>query len=110
VVIVGWGLGKPMDLNFEIFQVILLVLAILVVGNFLRDGSSDYLEGSLLVVRFCTSFAGGSTTDISGQLVYIIIAVTAWFYPNSELTTSNGRSSTETGTEALSQAAKMLMS
>ncbi|KAK5230160.1 hypothetical protein LTR72_001695 [Exophiala xenobiotica] len=92
VVIVGWGLGKPMDLNFEIFQVILLVLAILVVGNFLRDGSSDYLEGSLLV------------------LVYIIIAVTAWFYPNSELTTSNGRSSTETGTEALSPAARMLMS
>lgn len=50
MVIVGWGLKKPMDLNFEIFQVVLLVLAILVVGNFLRDGSSDYLEGSLLVV------------------------------------------------------------
>lgn len=102
-----------MDLNFEIFQVILLVLAILVVGNFLRDGSSDYLEGSLLVVRSCRSALAGSTADTSGQLVYIIIAVTAWFYPNSELTTSNGRPSTETGTEgteALLQAAKMLMS
>lgn len=48
--IVGWGLGKPMDLNFEIFMVVLLVLSILVVGNFLRDGSSNYLEGGLLVV------------------------------------------------------------
>lgn len=51
VVIVGWGLGKPMDLNFEIFFVVLLVLSILVVGNFLRDGKSNYLEGTLLVVN-----------------------------------------------------------
>ncbi|KAL2444479.1 Vacuolar cation/proton exchanger 2 [Exophiala dermatitidis] len=95
VVIVGWGLGKPMDLNFEIFMVVLLIVAILVVGNFLRDGSSNYLEGGLLVI------------------VYIIIAVTAWYYPNAELTTSNGRASTETageGTEALVNAAKLLMS
>lgn len=41
-----------MDLNFEIFMIILLVLAIVVVNNFLRDGSSNYLEGGLLVVRF----------------------------------------------------------
>ncbi|EXJ88484.1 Ca2+:H+ antiporter [Capronia coronata CBS 617.96] len=95
VVIVGWGLGKPMDLNFEIFQVVLLIVAILVVGNFLRDGSSNYLEGGLLVI------------------VYIIIAVTAWYYPNAELTSSNGRASTESGgegTEALASIAKMLMS
>lgn len=39
-----------MDLNFEIFMVVLLVLAIVVVGNFLRDGESNYLEGALLVV------------------------------------------------------------
>ncbi|BDD60551.1 hypothetical protein MAP00_005674 [Monascus purpureus] len=65
-VIVGWGLGKEMDLNFEIFMVVLLVLSILVVGNFLRDAKSNYLEGSLCV------------------LVYIIIAVTTWYYPNPE--------------------------
>ncbi|KAK2762750.1 hypothetical protein FQN54_000924 [Arachnomyces sp. PD_36] len=64
VVLVGWGLGKDMDLNFEIFMVVLLVLSILVVGNFLRDGKSNYLEGALAV------------------LVYVIIAVTTWYYPN----------------------------
>ncbi|KAE8548007.1 hypothetical protein EYB25_009800 [Talaromyces marneffei] len=63
VVLVGWGLGKEMDLNFEIFMVILLVLSILVVGNFLRDGKSNYMEGGLCV------------------LVYVIIAVTTWYYP-----------------------------
>lgn len=39
-----------MDLNFEIFMIVLLVLSIIVVGNFLRDGESNALEGGLLVV------------------------------------------------------------
>ena len=51
VVIVAWIMGKPLDLNFEIFMIGLLVLSILVVGNFLRDGESNWLEGALLVVR-----------------------------------------------------------
>jgi calcium/proton exchanger cax len=51
-VIVSWGLGKTLDLNFEIFMIVLLVMSILVVGNFLRDGSSNYLEGCLLVVSW----------------------------------------------------------
>lgn len=38
------------DLNFEIFMIVLLVLSIAVVGNFLRDGESNTLEGGLLVV------------------------------------------------------------
>lgn len=53
VVIVGWTLGKPMDLNFEIFMIGLLVLSILVISNFLRDGESNWLEGALLVVSGC---------------------------------------------------------
>jgi len=53
-----------MNLNFEIFMVALLVLSILVVGNFLRDRKSNYLEGALCV------------------LVYVIIAVATWYYPN----------------------------
>ena len=63
-VIVGWGLNKSMSLDFEIFMIVLLVLSILVLGNFLRDGKSTWLEGALCV------------------LVYIIIAVTTWYYPN----------------------------
>ncbi|KAJ4286677.1 hypothetical protein N0V90_012929 [Kalmusia sp. IMI 367209] len=72
VVIVGWILGKDMDLNFEIFMIVLLVLSIVVVGNFLRDGESNYLEGALLVI------------------IYVIIAVASWYYPNPDVATSNG--------------------
>lgn len=72
VVIVGWILNKPMDLNFEIFMIVLLVLSILVVGSFLRDGESNWLEGALLVI------------------VYVIIAIASWYYPNPDVATSNG--------------------
>lgn len=64
VVIIGWGLQTDLDLNFEAFMIVMLILAIFVVGNFLRDGKSNYLEGSLCVI------------------VYIIIAVAVWFYPD----------------------------
>ena len=50
IVIVGWGLDVAMDLNFRVFEAIVLILAIIVVGNFLRDGKSNYLEGALCVV------------------------------------------------------------
>lgn len=62
VVIISWGLNKGLDLDFEVFQIVVLILSILVVGNFLRDQKSNYLEGALCVI------------------VYIIIAVAAFFY------------------------------
>ena len=52
VVIVGWGLNKHMDLNFEIFNIVVLILAIIVVGNFLRDQKSNYLEGALCILIY----------------------------------------------------------
>jgi Ca2+:H+ antiporter len=64
VLIVGWGIKVNMDLNFEIFDAVSLILAILVVGSFLRDGKSNYLEGILCI------------------MVYLIIAITAFYYPN----------------------------
>lgn len=63
VVIVGWGLGKAMDLRFEVYLALMLILAILVVGNFLRDCRSNYLEGALCVI------------------VYILLALSTWWLP-----------------------------
>lgn len=64
VVIVGWGLDKPMGFNFESFDLIMLILAVLTVGNFLRDQKSNYLEGVLCC------------------LVYVAIGVAAAHFPN----------------------------
>ena len=52
VVIVGWGLGKAMDLQFEIYHIVVLIMAIIVVGNFLRDQKSNYLEGSMCILIY----------------------------------------------------------
>ncbi|TAQ89995.1 hypothetical protein B7494_g1677 [Chlorociboria aeruginascens] len=78
VVVVGWGLHKPMDLNFDLFNIAILILAILVVGNFLRDQKSNYLEGALCVI------------------VYMIVAVAAFYYPNPETTTEGAATAGET--------------
>jgi len=67
VVIVGWGLGKTMNLNFELFEIIIMILAIVVVGNFLRDQKSNYLEGALCVI------------------IYVIIAISAFYYPDTSV-------------------------
>jgi len=37
-------MGKDMDLNFEIFMIVLLVLAIVVVGNFLLSIMSCIIQ------------------------------------------------------------------
>ncbi|KAJ4291732.1 hypothetical protein N0V90_009627 [Kalmusia sp. IMI 367209] len=64
VVIVGWCINVNMDMKFEVFDSVSLVLAVLVVGSFLRDRKSNYLEGSLLI------------------FIYVIIAVAAFYYPD----------------------------
>ncbi|GKT59060.1 Ca2+ transporter [Colletotrichum tofieldiae] len=66
VVIVAWGLHKHMDIVFEVFDIGMLILSILTVGNFLRDQKSNYLEGFLCVI------------------VYLAIAVAAFYYPNPQ--------------------------
>jgi Ca2+:H+ antiporter len=75
VVIVGWGLNIPMNMQFEVFDAVALVLAVLVVGSFLRDKKSNYMEGSLLV------------------FVYIIIAIAAFYYPDPPHHGGGGESS-----------------
>lgn len=72
VVIVGWGLDRDMGLNFELFNLVVLLLAIITVGNFLRDQKSNYLEGFLCVI------------------VYVAIAVAAAYYPNPEKAHTGG--------------------
>mmetsp|Transcript_131777 Transcript_131777/g.332867 ORF Transcript_131777/g.332867 Transcript_131777/m.332867 type:complete len:433 (+) Transcript_131777:133-1431(+) len=51
-VLAGWALDKPMSLNFHPFQVTVLFMAVLIVANILRDGESNWLEGSMLVTAY----------------------------------------------------------
>ncbi|KIH88932.1 Ca2+:H+ antiporter [Sporothrix brasiliensis 5110] len=86
-VIVGWGLHRPMGLDFKIFDMGVLILAIITVGNFLRDQKSNYLEGLLCVI------------------VYIAIAVAAYHYPDVN-TRAGG---TEEAAEVVGHVARQLL-
>ncbi|KAJ4515582.1 hypothetical protein HRR83_004725 [Exophiala dermatitidis] len=66
VVVLGWIIGKDdMTLFFDGFQIAVLFVAVLLVNYLIQDGKSHWLEGVLLMI------------------LYIIIAVAAWFYPTA---------------------------
>lgn len=59
LVFAGLLLGKQMDLLFSQFEVVALALAVMVVGQFTRDGESNWMEGAMLVgvyVMFAVGF------------------------------------------------------
>jgi len=66
MVIIGWGMGEDgMNLSFDGFQIAVLFVSVLLVNYLISDGKSNFLEGVML------------------QCLYLIIAVTAWYYPQT---------------------------
>lgn len=51
-VLIGWAFGKDIDLNFHRFQAGVYVLAVILVSNILKDGTSNWLEGSMLLMAY----------------------------------------------------------
>jgi Ca2+:H+ antiporter len=88
IVIVGWGMNFDMGLDFDVFNLAMLILAIITVGNFLRDQKSNYLEGFLMIV------------------VYVIIAIAAFYNPT--LPEGHGAGGEATGEGSTSHARSVL--
>ena len=68
LVMIGWGMGDDkMSLSFDIFQVAVLFVAVVLVNYLIADGKSHWLEGMLLMCLYC------------------IVAVCSWCkcFPNS---------------------------
>ena len=88
-VFVSWGIHKyhpsvvtnELDFNFRPFEAIVLILAIIVVGSFLRDGKSNYLEGVLCVC------------------VYVIVAVCAYYFEPETFEMAGEQQTAEAGGE-----------
>lgn len=61
LVVIGWGMGvEAMNLSFDVFQVAVLFVSVLLVNYLIGDGKSHWLEGMLLMC------------------LYVIIAVCSW--------------------------------
>ncbi|KAG4427938.1 hypothetical protein IFR05_016579 [Cadophora sp. M221] len=77
LVIIEWIMRKnDIDLSFNGFQIAVLFVAVLLVNYLIGDGKSHSLEGMLL------------------QWLYLIIAVCAWYYLQTD---GNGNPVTEAG-------------
>jgi len=65
IVTLGWILNKPLTLLFDPYESIALFLSVLTVNYVVQDAKSNWLEGFILMG------------------LYLILAVTFWYYPGS---------------------------
>ncbi|KAG1743446.1 hypothetical protein EDB19DRAFT_1827345 [Suillus lakei] len=71
MVTLGWIIGRPLALLFDPFESVVLYVSVQTMSFVVADGKSNWLEGIILIC------------------LYVIIAVSFWFYPgevNSHLT------------------------
>jgi Ca2+:H+ antiporter len=52
LVIAGYFMGQPMDLSFNIFEVVAVAVAVIVANLISLDGQSNWLEGVLLLATY----------------------------------------------------------
>ena len=52
LVIIGWIIGQPMDLDFNPFELVAVAVAVLIANSISSDGRSNWLEGSLLLATY----------------------------------------------------------
>lgn len=52
LVLVGWIVGQPMDLNFNPFELVAVAVAVLICNSISSDGNSNWLEGTLLLATY----------------------------------------------------------
>jgi len=52
LVIAGWFLGQPMDLDFNPFELVAVSVAVLIANSVSSDGRSNWLEGALLLATY----------------------------------------------------------
>uniref|UniRef100_A0A0R0EXA6 Sodium/calcium exchanger membrane region domain-containing protein n=1 Tax=Glycine max TaxID=3847 RepID=A0A0R0EXA6_SOYBN len=51
-VVIGWIIGQPMDLNFQLFETAALFLTVIVVAFMLQEGTANYFKGLMLILCY----------------------------------------------------------
>ncbi|WP_414564361.1 MULTISPECIES: calcium/proton exchanger [unclassified Anabaena] len=52
LVIAGWFLDQPMDLDFNPFELVAVAVSVLIANSISSDGKSNWLEGTLLLAAY----------------------------------------------------------
>lgn len=69
MVIIGWIIGMPMTLFFNMFETCILFITVLIVNYLIQDGETNWLEGTMLLGT------------------YVILAIAIYYYPASAVAT-----------------------
>ncbi|KAG8904616.1 hypothetical protein FRC01_008672, partial [Tulasnella sp. 417] len=67
LVLLGWIIGQPLSLFFDIYETVVVFVSVLVVNYAISDGKTNWLEGLVLMI------------------IYVLIALTTWFYPGTSM-------------------------
>jgi len=70
----GWLMDRDVTLDFRPFQAVVLCLATLIVSNILKDGESNWLEGSMLtcsylIIAVMYFFESTALSDVTGGIL-----------------------------------------
>ncbi|PBL03717.1 calcium/proton exchanger [Armillaria gallica] len=65
IVTLGWIMGKPLTLLFDLYESVAMFLTVLTVNYVVLFGKSNWLEGMILMC------------------LYVILCVTFWYYPGN---------------------------
>lgn len=71
-VLTGWAIGQPMDLAFGSTNTTVMVFSVLIAFSIITDGSSNWLEGFMLMVA------------------YAVVATLYWFVPEGAADETSG--------------------
>ncbi|MBV9387248.1 MAG: calcium/proton exchanger [Chroococcidiopsidaceae cyanobacterium CP_BM_ER_R8_30] len=52
LVLAGWAIGQPMDLDFNPFELVAVAVAVLIANSICSDGQSNWLEGTMLLAAY----------------------------------------------------------
>lgn len=52
LVLAGWLMGQPMNLNFNLFEIVAVAMAVVIANSISTDGRSNWLEGVLLLITY----------------------------------------------------------
>ncbi len=52
LILVGWIIGQPMNLSFNLFQIVAVAIAVFSANSISSDGYTNWLEGVLLLITY----------------------------------------------------------
>lgn len=72
LIVVGQLIGQPMDLNFNLFEVVAVTIAVLLANLISLDGRSNWLEGVLLLATYAVLGAAFYFHPVAEELAQLL--------------------------------------